>query len=452
MAFTATLADWASEAPRQHGPATLSRARDAMIDIVACMVAGSSDPATAHVIRAVGRPGRNGLATPAVAMVYGTAAHAQDFDDNFIPAYTHATAVLVPALLALAEAEGLSGRALVDAYIIGLELQARIGRLMLPRHYELGWHATTTIGAIGTAGACARLLGLNGAGILGAMSIATSMAGGSKKQFGSMMKPIHAGLAAHNAVLAARMAEAGIAGDREPICGPWGFVEHHLDAPLAVTEQQALDGLGGALALDTDGLLVKRFPCCAGAHKALDGMLALRERHSLDPAGIEQIEVTLPDVGRRNLRFDRPTDEMQARFSLTYSGARVLLQGNLMLADFTPDRVHDPAMRPWFDRFSISSVAIDPAVFKVAVRILMKDGTSFETGIDKVRGSLSNPLDVRELIAKVEDCSAWACCPIATAEVYAIGAALPEALGTGQVTSLLAGLMATPARTPAEVA
>jgi len=148
---------------------------------------------------------------------------------------------------------------------VGLELQARIGKLINPVHYQRGWHGTSTVGTIGTAGACTRLLGLDQSGVLAAMSIAFSMVAGSKKQFGSMMKPIHAGLAAQHGLMAARMAAVGISGTPDFLTGSWSFQELYADRDDSLIESSLL-GLGERLAILDDGLLVKRFPCCASAH------------------------------------------------------------------------------------------------------------------------------------------------------------------------------------------
>ncbi|MBN8938733.1 MAG: MmgE/PrpD family protein [Rhizobiales bacterium] len=457
MSFTADLASWAAGADGRHRPAAARIAGAAIIDIVSCMVAGAGDEATKAVAAGVGAAGRGACLafagprlTPALAaLVNGTAAHALDFDDNFAPGLTHATAVLVPALLALAEEEGLSGAAIVDAYCIGLELQARIGRLMLPRHYELGWHATSTIGAIGTAGACARLLKLDAAAILAAMSIASSMAGGSKKQFGSMVKPLHAGIAAHHAVLAARLAQAGVRGDEEPLCGPWGFAELHLDGPPASPET-ALAGLGESLAIETDGLLVKRFPCCAAAHKTLDGIALLRERHAIDPASVVAVETVIPELGRRNLRFDEPTSDMQARFSLTYCATRVLWQGHLALADLTPAGVADPLIREWLPRVKIATERADLRRFAVPTRIITRDGRTFEVSIDALRGSLADPLSEADIRAKARDCCRWAGCEASWETVHALAAGLPAAEDCRPVLAGLAAAIA-PAATRSEI-
>ena len=416
----AVLAKWAA-LDHSFEARSLKAAENALFDIFGCMIAGSNDPATLAVARAVESFGKGSvfafgidrrLPAPWSAMINGTAAHALDFDDNFAPAYTHATAVLAPALFGLADAERQSGRAVLDAYIVGLELQARIGRLLQPGHYRQGWHATATIGAIGAAGACARMLGCDADGILASMSIATSMAGGSKKQFGSMMKPVHAGLAAKNAVVAARMAQAGISGNVDPFDGDWSFIDLFGGYNDEDTVTKALNGLGDMLAIDHDGLLAKRFPCCGAIHRTLDGIELLRNQEGFSLDAVERIETHLPEMARRNLRFDRPANEMEVRFSGTYCAARVLVSGTLSLSDMTLARIVDPEIQPWLPRTSLhsysDSLMIDGANFPVTTRLFLHGGAVREVVVTRVKGSPEIPLGRTEIERKFHDCCHWA--------------------------------------------
>jgi 2-methylcitrate dehydratase PrpD len=415
----AALAKWAARDHEFSGP-SLVAVENALFDILGCMIAGSDDPATLAVARAVEGFGEGKvfafgagrrLPAPWSAMVSGTAAHALDFDDNFAPAFTHATAVLAPALFSLADDERLSGRAVVDAYIVGLELQARIGRLLQPHHYQRGWHATATIGAIGTAGACAKMLGCGVAGILASMSIATSMAGGSKKQFGSMMKPVHAGLAAKNAVTAARMAQAGITGDMDPFGGVWGLSDLAGDGDDEAGSARALERLGDTLAIDTDGVLVKRYPCCGAAHRTLDGIEMLRDEDGFQLDAVERVETHLPEMALRNLSYERPANEMESRFSGTYCAARILISGKLSLTDMTQAGIADPEIQSWLPRISLhsydDSLMTDGADFPVATRLFLKSGAMREVVVTRVKGSPENPLGQAEIERKFHDCCRW---------------------------------------------
>ena len=186
---------WLAETPADWPDAAWKAAHRAFIDIVAVTIPGAAEPVTRRVFAtvrdwgtgpsaAIGQGAQ--LAAPWAALVNGTAAHALDFDDNFDPAKAHATAVLAPAILALAEQEGTSGRDCLDAYIAGLQILGRVGQGVNPTHRNRGWHATATVGAIGAAAACARLLRLDARQAAFAVSISTSMAAGFMSQFGSM--------------------------------------------------------------------------------------------------------------------------------------------------------------------------------------------------------------------------------------------------------------------------
>ena len=417
------LASWAAQTPAGHTEVARALARDAVVDITACIIGGAADPATRAVLKVARHLGHGNalamgsdqrLAAPGAALVGGTAAHALDFDDNFGPAVTHATAVLAPALFALADEEKASGARLIDAYIVGLEMQARIGHWVNPQHYERGWHATSTIGTIGTAVGCARLLGLDAKQTLAAMSIAFSTAGGSKKQFGSMMKPIHAGLAAKNAVLAARMAQAGITGNDEPLGGRWGFADLYGAESSDQAQRAALAGLGSTLAIETHGLLPKRFPCCGAAHRTLDGLVELRKQHGIAIESVDHVDAYIPTFARANLRFDEPCNEMEARFSLTYCAARVLDSGRLTLDDLTIERVRDDRVRPWLRLFRIhtkpGSVCeeLSEHATPAMTRVVLNTGQSWEIGIGAAKGSRSAPFTDEEKFEKFFDCCRWA--------------------------------------------
>lgn len=458
MTFERTLAEWAAQAYRPSERAS-ALACDALVDITACIIAGSREEAT-RAVRHVAQPSGHGKAFalssrlrlfgPWAALVTGTAAHALDFDDNFAPATTHATAVLAPALFALADEEGATGAQVIEAYIVGLELQARIGQWVNPDHYEKGWHATSTVGVIGAAGACARLLQLSADQTLAAMSIACSMAAGSKKQFGSTMKPIHAGLAAQNAVLAARMAQVGIAGNAEPLSGRWGFADLYGAQQAETSRAPGLEDLGRNMAIETVGLMPKRFPCCGAAHRTLDGLMELRETHGLTIEDIDHVEACIPAFARANLRFDDPQNENEARFSLPYCAVRVLQTGRLTLNDLTLKRVQDSAIRPWLKRMVIRvksgsvSEELGESATPAVTRIVLTSGEFHEVGVVMAKGTRHAPFSQREQREKFRDCCDWGGCGDVADRLFALAQSIPtlsrfshfsEALAKGSCTA-----------------
>ncbi|CDZ28974.1 MmgE/PrpD family protein [Neorhizobium galegae bv. officinalis] len=437
------LSEWAADACG-FSPVAYRRGKDAFTDITACMIAGMNEIATGSVVNAIAEDGRGQcfafgasgrVSAPWAALINGTAAHALDFDDNFAPAFTHATAVLAPALLSLVSGRRIDGSALIDAFIVGLELQGRIGRLMQPAHYKRGWHSTSTIGAIGTAGACARLLGATPDQVLAAMSAATSMAAGSKLQFGSMMKPIHAGLAAKNAVLAARFAMAGIGANDDPLAGDWGFAA--LTGAGRIGAEVMIDGLGETLEIETSGLLAKRFPCCGAVHRSVDALEVLQREPGFSLEAIDRIDMSLPEMARRNLRFDCPADEMEARFSGTYCMARMLVDGGLELEHFTPESVRDERIAVWLPRIRLiaydNALMVDGANFEAITRVYLKDGRVMEATVSHPKGSPENPLNEDDLLAKFQTCCAWSGHAAAAEPLFKLAGALGAAIDVGEV-------------------
>jgi len=348
------------------------------------------------------------------ALVGGTQAHALDFDDNYIPAITHASATLVPALSALALESAQGGDDVLRAYIFGLELQGLLGRIMNPRHYSIGWHNTSTLGPIGVASACAVLLGGDAAMVFRAMQIACSLAGGSKAQFGSPMKPTHAGLAAMHGLMAARMAQTGMAGSPDAFDGPWGLpaIMGHGEVPdpaTVATRHKALEPAPWLIV--SDGLAAKRFPCCGSTHRSLDGIEALMQQHRLAPDDIVAIDLVVPRSNADNLRFDRPATPDEARFSMHYCAAALVARGRLGLDDFEHGAIGDASVTRLLPLITMSthptlseagaSIWSQPATTTMRLR----NGETLTTSVDEPIGSGTRPLTGDALDAKFMACA-----------------------------------------------
>ena len=418
---------WLAETPAGWPDAAWEAAHRAFIDTIAVIVPGAAEPVARRVFATVEGWG-DGPATailqgarlpaPWAALVNGTAAHALDFDDNFDPAKAHASAVLVPAILALAQAQGASGRACLDAYIAGLQILGRVGQGVNPAHRNRGWHATATVGAIGAAAACARLLGLDAARAACAVSIATSMAGGFMSQFGTMTKPLHAGLAAKSGILAAGLACAGVDAGLDTLDGPTGMnrlmvgpdYEHLRDSLAHIEHGQNLrfetQSVGDPLLLLSSGLKLKRFPNCGSAHRAMDGLAALIEAHGFAAGEVEAVHVRAPVTHFNNLMYSDPQDAPQARFSLEYGLACLLVTGNCTLADFTDEAAVRPALQALYPRIHRHGVDKAEGEFPTEVEVILKDGRTFEAAMPWPAGSLAVPFTLDQLWAKYDGCTA----------------------------------------------
>ncbi|UTW55166.1 MmgE/PrpD family protein [Kordiimonas sp. SCSIO 12610] len=420
------FAKWTSETNSDWSDVALDRARNAFIDVIAVIIPGTDEPVTRKVYdlatewgrgncSAIGFPEK--LSAPMAALVNGTAAHALDFDDNFDPAKAHATAVLAPALLALADQEKLSGTQLLDAYIVGLQMIGRVGQGVNPYHRARGWHATATVGAVGSAAGCARLLRLNPEETAHAISLATSLAGGFMSQFGTMTKPLHSGLAAAGAVQAALFAKAGITAGTDTLHGTTGMgtlmvgqdveelregmkgkAEHGQTVTFATTD------IGNPLQIEEYGLKVKRFPNCGSIHRALDGLLALKAEHKFDKNNVKEIFVRAPAAHLRNLMYEKPQNSMEAKFSLEFSLAAGLLNGNVGLKDYAESNISNPEileLLPLIRKEYVEKLETD---FYTQVHVTLDNGETVSTEVAMPVGSTARPLSNEQLWDKFDAC------------------------------------------------
>jgi len=452
MTLIEHIARWAAELGRVHGAAATENARQVIEDGVACMVAGAGDEAAAAVRKGIAGWGTgastvigsaSSAAAPWAALANGAAGHALDFDDTFLPAVNHASAVMVAALFALGEETGASGADVIDAYIVGLETTYVLARGTMRSHYDIGWHTTSTLGCVGAAAACARLLRLDEGRFAHALSLSVSMSGGMKVQFGTMAKPLHAGLAAQHAVQAARLAEAGVQGRLEALEGPMGLLAL-CGGPAAKGWDDVIAGIGKApLAIEARGLMVKRFPCCASTHRVLDCLLELRREEGFSVDEVEAVDTFIGYGNARNLMYSDPRTELQARFSMQYCVAVALTYGTVRLEDFTPQAVARPEIR---ERFGMTSVtAYDPteeqkntdAMRPHRVEVRLKDGRTFSRERDLPKGTLKYPLSEADREAKFRDCCEGFL-PVAGLQALHAGlAGLPEVAGVGELTAHL---------------
>ena len=417
---TLRLGAWVADAPRAWSGEARRRAASAFVDTAACMLAGADDAAPRAAHAGVARWGAGGavvagtphrLAAPWAALVNGTAAHALDYDDILEISNAHVSAVLVPALLALGEERGADGAACVDAYIVGVEVMARLGEAVNMTHYFKGWHTTSTLGAPAAAAACARLLGLDAAKTTHALSLATSLASGAKRQFGTMAKPLHAGLAAKNGIVAAALAEAGVTAAQDAYEGARGFVDLFAGVPRERLEA-ALADFDGPPAIERYGLWQKVYPCCGSVHRPLDALLAMRGDSGLQPQAVAGIDTLLPEIEMHNLPYAAPADAMQARFSLPYLLASALVDGRLVLDSFSAQALARPAvrtlipkvrMRPDPEQLGDANAAAAP--LWSTVTLTLAGGETRSRTVRDPRGHPARPLGRNDLHAKFMDCA-----------------------------------------------
>jgi 2-methylcitrate dehydratase PrpD len=359
-----------------------------------------------------------GLRTSAegAALINGVSGHALDYDDVSVSVRGHPSVVVLPAALAAAQSVGASGRALLEAFVAGVEVMAKLGRAIGPAHYRAGWHATSTLGTLASAVAAGKLLGLDAGRLEHALAIAVSEASGSRQNFGTMTKPFHPGHAARCGVHAARLAQKGMLGDPTAIEGPVGFF-----AMFAFGEARpgdVVDALGAPFDLVSPGFSVKKYPCCFATHRAADGVLDLAAEHGIRPNDVAAVTVTVPVGGRQPLIHDRPETGLQGKFSMQYVIAAALLDRGLGFDSFSDAAVQRPEAQALL---RLVTVVEDPAIRAsdnpmeegyVTVDVRTKAGPRFLRKIDHPRGSPALPLRREDLVAKFRDCAARVLDPV----------------------------------------
>lgn len=396
-------------------PQARVRASRAVLDTIGVALAGTAEPAARIVRETVSAAsgtcvvfGSAHRTSPeAAALANGTAAHALDFDDMCFVSLAHPSAPLVPAAFAAAELAGASGRALLDAYVVGFEIEGRLGRLMNPRHYQRGWHCTSTLGTIGAAAAAARLLGLDAGAAGHALAIAASEASGLKENFGTMVKPLHAGLAARNGMLAALLARGGLTASGQAIDGPQGFL-HAMDAEReALTE--ALDDLGTRWEIVDTGVTVKLYPSCAGTHPTLDAILDLRRRERFTAEDVVRIDVGVDSITPTVLIYENPTTALEAKFSMPFCAAAAVVFGSVGVDTFEPEALANPTVASLMPtvtmRVDPSLEGVGPPLTEARVTITLRGGRVLRDDAHGARGYPERPASDEDLAAKFLACA-----------------------------------------------
>jgi len=399
--------------------AAVRAARLAILDTLGVMLAGSPED-TAVRARALlahrrGTEEATVVGTPLrapvedAAFANGTAAHALDYDDVQASLSGHPSAPILSPTLAIAERAGTSGADLVTAFVVGVEIESKLGRAVNPAHYEVGWHATATCGVFGAAAAVAKLLGLSTEQTVHAMAIAASMASGIKANFGTDCKPMHVGHASRCGVEAALLAQAGFTGNPAALEHVDGFGSTHGGGSKPEWDLVTVD-LGAPHEVAEPGIGVKRYPACASTHQALDATLALMEEHAIVPAAVDAVECGVYYLAPHQLIHDRAQTGLEGKFSMPYCVSVALLDGTVGLAQFDNERVRRADVQAFMPKVRMfvhpeqTTRECLPTRFS-EVTITLKDGRRLGKRVAQAKGQPKNPLTVGELEAKFRDCA-----------------------------------------------
>ena len=383
----------------------------AVLDTWSIGIAGLTEPA-ARSVRAtlhesigglpVWRgPGRHTSAD--LALLHGTACHALDWDDYMHPMHGHCSSVLLPTAWSVALERNCTGSELMEAYIIGYQVNWLASLVLSHGHYRRGWHATSTIGVLGATAAAARLMGLTAPQCAAALGIAASMAGGLQVNFGSPVKALHAGLAARSAVQAAALAEAGMTAQRAWLTGTHGFLAVlGGDAdPAAAHEivRSAMDGPHGITTVM--GLVQKPYTSCGCSHAAVDAVAGLTADLSVD--AIERIEVHVDPSVTRTMRETLPTDSFTSRYSVSWVVAVAAADGTAGPQQFSADSISRPEVLRLRERVDVTTDLVVGDDERFAARVVVHTAQERrEATVRHARGHPLNPMTTADRRTKQE--------------------------------------------------
>lgn len=342
----------------------------------------------------LGRSERVDIAS--AALLNGISSHTFDFDDTHLKTIIHPAGPVASAVLALAEKLGSTGREIIDALVLGIDVSCRVGNMIYPQHYDRGWHITGSTGTLGAAAACARLLKLDADKTTMALGIAASQPVGLREQFGTMTKPLHPGAAARAGMVSALMAQQGFTASEKAIEAPRGFAQVISDKQ---DWSEITDELGERFEISFN--TYKPFACGIVIHPSIDGCIRLREAHNLKADDIERIELKVHTLVLELTGKRTPKTGLEGKFSVFHSCAAGIIFGSAGEEEYSEEVVNRPDVVALRDKITAS---IDPSIKEAAadVTVICKDGRQFHVHVDRAIGSLENPMSDTQLNAKFD--------------------------------------------------
>ncbi|MFC2059606.1 MmgE/PrpD family protein [Chloroflexota bacterium] len=420
MGITEQIAIFISETHFDNIPKdAISLAKRAFLDCLGVALAGSREPVSKIIqqflLEVEGKPTASMIGTkirtssPWAALANGTIAHALDYDDSgglSIP--LHPSATVFPVALALGQESRTSGQAVLEAYIVGLEVETKIASVMDLTMAKKGWHETGVLGTLGATAAGSKILHLNRDKIKAALGLAASSSGGLRLNFGTMTKPFHAGRAAFSGVISTNLANKGFTANQSILEDTDGFFDIFGGA-----KEYDLDNIAGSLGkpfhLISPGIVFKEYACCRAAHTGLDALFELMKEHHFSSQDVVGMQCGMRPQARRALRYDKPTDALQAKFSMQYCLSIAILDGKVGAEQFDIQRINSPEVRKIMEKVSVY-VHPDLEEREIAASILtvrLLDGQEYSKRVDRQTGD-NTPLSWEKLKAKFESCAGLA--------------------------------------------
>ena len=376
------------------------------------------------------------------ALVNGVSSHTLDFDNTSNTMAGHASAIMIPALIAAGEAYGASGKDVLLAHAVGFETGARFGHGLNFHHHEKGWHPTSTLGVFAVTAACARMLGLSSEQTANALGLSASLAAGIKANFGTMTKPLHAGQCARGGLMSALLSRKGFTANPNAFEHKQGFF-NVFNGPGNFDAARIVEGWGEPFDVTAPGAAYKLYACCAGAHAAIEAALTLVATHGVfDPRSIERVNAWTP--ARRLAHTDRPqpNSALDAKFRVPYCVARALLDGKVVFEHFEGDAYREERVCGLLPR--VHAAPHKPGQFApdnnngAVVEVMLTDGSVLSEKVERALGrTAQNPIPLDQLRAKFENCASRVLGPKAVRAALHVIDRFEEVASIKEFTALL---------------
>jgi 2-methylcitrate dehydratase PrpD len=369
--------------------AALGGSRHETVDNAIAALSPFSGPAQATIL---GRKER--LDIMHAALMNGISSHVLDFDDTHPKTIIHPAAPVLPAILAVAEYRPVSGSDFITAFVVGVEVECRIGKMAYPKHYDAGWHITGTAGVFGAAAAAGKLLGLSEQQITWALGLAATQPVGLQEMFGTMTKSFHPGRAAQNGLTSALLAARNFTSSSQSLEARYGW------GNVLSTSQdfaQLTDRLGETWEISVN--TYKPFPCGVVMHPTIDGCIQLRNEHKLTADAIDRVELKVHPLVFQLTSKKAPGSGLESKFSIYHAASVALIEGAAGIKEFSDEAARNASVIALRDRVT---AVIDSSVKEDQVRVTvsMKDGRRLEKFVEHAVGSVEHPMSDSDLEAK----------------------------------------------------
>ncbi len=408
MSVTKTLAAYVVGSDLSSIPADVhSEAKRAILNYLGCALGGSIEPALDVAIRTLaafsGEPTTNVLGRSErfdalhAALLNGIGSHVHEYDDTLPKNYIHPSVPVASALFAYAGANRISGADFIHAFILGFEVESRIGNAVYPAHYEAGWHITSTTGVFGAAAAVGKLLGLSTRQMVWAFGLAATQAAGIREMFGSMAKSFQPGRAAQNGYTAALLGGADFTAGERALEGPRGFA---AVTAAAYDLDKVTAGLGTDFELRDNAY--KPYACGLVVHPAIDGCSQLHREFSPTSESIEAVRIRVAPLVLDLCNKSELSRALESKYSIYHAAAIGLVRGKGGLQEFTEEAIRDPELARVR---AVTTATADPAITEdqVHIEVTLSDGRTLTKFVEQSLGNVHRPLDNQQLADKFFD-------------------------------------------------